>query len=156
MQETLHLTPTESVTIVENSPQALVVEATYGPGGKPPPKHLHPAQDEHFEVLSGTLNARVGKRELALGPGETLDVPCGAVHQMWNASGQDTRVRWETRPAGRTHEWFRTLDAVEPGRKSLPAMAAALSEFDDVFRLAGVPRVLLRVVGRFGSTPGAR
>jgi hypothetical protein len=57
--DTLKLTPTESVTIRSATPEALEVEAEYGPNGSPPPKHLHPAQDERFRVLEGALRLRV-------------------------------------------------------------------------------------------------
>jgi hypothetical protein len=62
MPDTLALTPSESVTVVNDSPEALEVEATYGAHGSAPPKHLHPAQAEHFEVLAGSLNTRVDGR----------------------------------------------------------------------------------------------
>jgi quercetin dioxygenase-like cupin family protein len=56
---TLKITPTESVTVVSSAPEALVVEAVYGPSSKKPPAHLHPEQDEHFEVLAGSIRARL-------------------------------------------------------------------------------------------------
>ncbi|HEY8000583.1 MAG TPA: hypothetical protein VID76_01525, partial [Solirubrobacterales bacterium] len=68
MAESLRLTASESLTIVEATPEALVVEASYGPGGKPPPKHLHPSQDEHFRMLEGTLRFRLGSVEHDLEP----------------------------------------------------------------------------------------
>ena len=37
MAETLKLTPTESVTIRQSSPEVLEVEGSYGPGGKAHP-----------------------------------------------------------------------------------------------------------------------
>jgi hypothetical protein len=52
MGETLKIAPTESIEILSSDQEALLLEATYLPG-KPPPKHLHPEQDEHFEVLEG-------------------------------------------------------------------------------------------------------
>ena len=51
---------------------------------KPPPKHFHPAQDEHFEVLSGSIQVRVEDEERPLAAGEEIDIPRGAVHQIWN------------------------------------------------------------------------
>ena len=66
MAETLRLTPHETVTIRESSPELLEVEGIWGPGGKAPPVHYHPAQDEHFEVLEGTLTARVEGEEREL------------------------------------------------------------------------------------------
>jgi mannose-6-phosphate isomerase-like protein (cupin superfamily) len=63
MPETLKLTPHETVTIRSASPELLDVEGRWGPGGKPPPAHYHPEQDEHFEVLEGTLTAKLNGEE---------------------------------------------------------------------------------------------
>jgi quercetin dioxygenase-like cupin family protein len=98
----LHLTPNESVVIRSLSPDALEVERTWGPGGSPPPKHFHPAQEERFEVLEGTLRARVEGQEHTLSAGQTLHVPRGAVHQTWNEGSEPSRAIWVTSPAGRT------------------------------------------------------
>ena len=59
---------TESVEVRSSTPAALEVEATYGAASKAPPKHLHPDQDERFEVLAGTLRAVVGD-EIGQAPG---------------------------------------------------------------------------------------
>ena len=147
----LKLTPHESVEILEETPQRLLVEVTYAEPGKPPPKHLHPSQDEQFEVLEGRLTTKVAGTERVLGPGDRLDVPRGTVHQMWNAGPHRVVARWETAPAGRTGDWFRALDALNrEGRPGLPAMAALLTEFDDVFRLVGVPPIVLKGVAPLG------
>lgn len=66
----------------------LEVEASYGHATKPPPKHLHPDQDERFEVLSGELRVRHGENEVTLGPGETIEIPRGTAHQMWSTAGE--------------------------------------------------------------------
>ena len=147
MNETLRLTPHESLVVRRAEPDVLEVEVTYAAGGNPPPKHLHPRQDEHFEVLEGTLGVKLGGRELRLGPGETLDVPRGAVHQMWNAGDGDTRAIWQTMPAGRTLEWFRALAAASAGGRPSPlAVAPLLREYDDVFRLAASRAVMKPVL----------
>ena len=148
--ETLALTPHEHVTVRSATPEALEVEAVYGPNGSAPPKHLHPAQDERFEVLAGELRTRVGGEERTLRAGDTLEIPRGTPHQMWNAAAQEARVRWVTTPAGRTLAWFRGLDSLQRsgrvGRNGMPgplAFAVYLTEYRDVFRLAG-PDPLLR------------
>jgi quercetin dioxygenase-like cupin family protein len=151
MPSTLKLTATESVTIRRSTPEVLEVEATYGPAGKPPPKHFHPSQDEHFEVLAGVMRARVGGEERTLSAGDTLDMLRQTPHQMWNPGDEPARVLWQTSPAGRTEEWFRSIDALHSeGRvqsNGMPgplAFGVLLTEYRDVFRLATGPDPIVR------------
>jgi mannose-6-phosphate isomerase-like protein (cupin superfamily) len=132
---TLNLSPASSITVRAADAGALEVEALYNPGGSPPPAHLHPAQAEHFEVLEGSVSTRVGTRERTLEAGDTLDIPAGTVHQMWNPGSDPARVAWRTTPAGRTLEWFQALDAFQRDGDTA-AIGAALVEYSDVFQLA--------------------
>lgn len=159
MAATYKLTPHETLTVVRSEPDVLEVEAEYGPGGSPPPPHLHPAQAEHFEVLAGELTARIdGGEERKLHAGETLDIPAGTKHQMWNAAAAEARVRWETKPALRTEDWWRAVDAEVQkagGKQPGPlAFAPLVDEYADVFRLAVGPDALvrpaMRVLGGLG------
>lgn len=142
MPETLKLTASETVTIVESTPERLTVEGRWGPGGKPPPKHHHPAQAERFTVLEGELRFKVGDEDRVLSTGETIEVAVGTDHQVWNPHSEEARATWITEPAGRTEEWFRAVDganreAGEGKSPSLLAFAPLLDEFDDTFRLSG-------------------
>jgi mannose-6-phosphate isomerase-like protein (cupin superfamily) len=143
----MELTPTEHVTVVEHSADRLVVDVTYLPGGSAPPAHFHPAQDERFEVRSGVLGVKVGSEKRELRAGDVLEIPRGTKHAMWNAGDEPATAVWTTMPAGRTLDWFRNLDAI-PGKPGPLAIAPALLEYDDVFRL-GVPRWLVRVLTVF-------
>jgi mannose-6-phosphate isomerase-like protein (cupin superfamily) len=167
MPEDLRLTPKETLAIQSSSPELLEVEGRWGPRGKAPPAHYHPSQDEHFEVLDGTLTARVDGQKRELGPGDTLDIPRGTKHQMWNAGEEEARALWQTRPAGRTEQWFRAIDRLfeegRVGRNGMPgplAYGAYLSEYRDVFRLAAGPEVLTRplisILGLVGRARGYR
>ncbi len=162
---TLKLTPSESVTVLSSTPEALEVEAVYGPAGKPPPMHLHPSQDEHFEVLEGELRVVVGDEDRTLASGDTIDIPRDTAHKMWNPGDVPARVTWRTSPAGRTEEWFASIDALhrdgrvgKNGMTGPLAFAALLTEFDDVFRLASGPKPLvqgaLRVLAPLGRARG--
>jgi hypothetical protein len=140
---TLKVTPGEFVTVRRSDPELLELEGSWAPSGKPPPKHYHPAQDEHFEVLEGTLRTRVDDVQRDLGSGETLDIPSGAVHQMWNPGSEPAHAVWQIRPAGRTLQWFQDVDALhrsgKVGKNGMPgplAFGVLLTEYRDVFRLA--------------------
>src|ERR1700730_3647697 len=144
-EESLHLSAHETVRLVRQTPDELEVEVTWTPGDSPPPPHLHPAQDEHFEVRSGRLVAVVDGEQHELGPGDTLEIPRGTPHKMWNSSGESASASWHTRPAGRTSEWFRIVDRLGDGgtrKPPLPAMAKALTSYSDVFQLAVGPKQL--------------
>src|SRR5437899_154964 len=162
MTTTYQIDPAETLTIRSSTAELLELEAAFEPGGHPPPQHWHPDQDEHFEILEGTLTATVDGREVVKRAGETLDIPRGTVHAMWNAGTEQTRVRWQVRPAGRTEQWFASVAAVraEHGKPGLLAYAVLLTEFRDVFRpvvpAAPVVRALLAALAPIGRLRGYR
>ena len=96
-------------TAADTNGELLEMEATYEPSSIEPVEHFHPRQDEHFEILEGTLEAEIGGERRQLRAGESLDVPAGTPHSMWNAGDQRARTRWETRPALRTEDFFESL-----------------------------------------------
>lgn len=141
MGDILKLGPRDSLEILGSGPEELLALASYAPLGSPPPAHLHPGQEERFEVLEGRMRAIVDDDELEIGAGETLEVHAGSTHQMWNPAEEPARVRWSTRPGLRTEQWFRELDsifaedgAIANGREV--DFGALLEEYADVFRLA--------------------
>lgn len=167
MGPTLTLTPTESIRIRRSEPELIEAEVTYGPGGEPPPAHLHPNQDESFEVLAGVVRLRLDGEERSYGPGEAFEVPRGAAHQMWNPSHEPARAIWQTRPRGRTEDWFRALDRLQRSgrvdKDGMPgplAMGVLLTHYRDVFRLSAGPQALVRAVlaalGALGRLRGYR
>lgn len=143
--ELLHLNDHETLLVMREDPDELEVEGTWRPGGSSPPPHLHPAQDESFEVRSGRLTAVVGGVQHELGPGDRLQIPRGTPHRMWNAGSENAVALWRTRPAGRTADWFRTIERIGAGgtrKPPMPALAKGLVEYKDVFQLAVRPRPL--------------
>ena len=86
---------------------------------------------------------------------------------MWNPSAEPARVAWQTRPRGRTEQWFTALDTLQRqgrvAKNGLPgplAFGAMLTEYRDVFRLATGPKPLvagiLGVLGAMGRAKGYR
>jgi mannose-6-phosphate isomerase-like protein (cupin superfamily) len=116
-------------------PGLLAMEARYRGDEPLAQSHYHPSQDEHFEVLEGTMHAVIGGDERWYGEGETFDVPAGMPHQM--AAEGPTRLRWEVRPALRTAEFFeRFYHALDNGFPEGTTAEEFLAEYSDVFRLA--------------------
>lgn len=101
------------------------VEQTYPPGSDPPPRHLHPQQDEHFEVVTGRLRAVVDDVEQELGPGDVLDVARGTPHLMHPVADEPTTVLWRTSPALRTDHLFCDLWQAAADNGFAPDLLAA-------------------------------
>jgi mannose-6-phosphate isomerase-like protein (cupin superfamily) len=115
--------------------ELLELEARYRGDAPLAQPHLHPSQDEHFEVLEGRIHTVVDGVERFYDAGAAFDVPAGAVHQM--AAVGPTRLRWQVRPALRTAEFFeRFYGYLDNGFPQGATAEDFLSEYSDVFRLA--------------------
>lgn len=64
MADRFDITAGERLQVVEDTPEVLTVEAYFAPRGNRPPAHYHPRQDEHFEVLEGSLRVQYRKPTL--------------------------------------------------------------------------------------------
>jgi mannose-6-phosphate isomerase-like protein (cupin superfamily) len=134
MSEEFALGPATTLRVLSHDEQALVLEATYAGGSSPPPAHLHPAQDERFEVRAGEMHALVGGERRTIALGEVLEIPAGTVHQMWNEGDEQAVVLWRTAPPGRTLDWFRELAATLRG-EGREDPSTLLGDYADVFVL---------------------
>lgn len=134
MGEKLKLGPGTTLQVVAHDEHVLHLRATYAAAGAAPPAHLHPEQDERFEVLAGAMRNRIAGQDGEMRKGDVLEIAHGTAHQMWNAGDEQAVVDWRTMPAGRTLDWFRALSAVLAG-ESAEDPAALLAEYGDVFRL---------------------
>jgi mannose-6-phosphate isomerase-like protein (cupin superfamily) len=140
-------------TAADTNGELVEMEATYQPGSVEPLEHFHPRQEEHFEVVSGSLRARVGTEERSLAAGDELDIPRGTVHAMWNEGEDEARVIWQTRPALRTEDFFVVVGRLAQEGKltakgaANPLLGAALlHEFRGEFRPTSPPPVVQAVV----------
>ena len=126
------------VTSGESEGELHQMRVTYQPHSDLPPSHLHPAQDETFEILDGEVEFIIDGVPKVFASGAVVEVPSGAVHQLHNISDQPATVLWSTRPALRTGEFFMALhEAQEAG--DVERLLAVIAEFDDVFCLADHP-----------------
>ena len=114
--------PGVTLRFLVESQELLAMEGAYDGTGILPPPHLHPQQDERFEVLEGSIRASLDGAEQVHRAGSVFEVPAGMVHQM--AALEPSRVRWEVRPALRTAEFFERLYSGDPGPGFLEDFAA--------------------------------
>lgn len=152
-------------TAADTDGELLEMEVTYLPAREEPPEHYHPFQTEHFEILSGTLRARIGGKPVIYHAGERFDVLPGVVHTMCNGGDEVMRMRWQVRPALRSEEFLEAVWSLarggkvdERGRPYLLPFAAIARVHDREFRLArpgyAVQKVVFGVLGRIGKLAG--
>jgi mannose-6-phosphate isomerase-like protein (cupin superfamily) len=126
----------------------------YLPGSPFPPTHFHPAQDEHFEVESGEMLFVVAGEKRLITAGHGLDIPRGTAHRARNASSSASAVvRWETRPALRTSDFF-TVAARLGDDMGLLDAALLAHEYRDVFRLVGPAGPIVPILARLATRRG--
>jgi quercetin dioxygenase-like cupin family protein len=116
------------VTSADSDGELFAAEGIFPPGGFAGVPHIHPDQDEHFEVLAGRAAFDVDGHRHVLGVAETIDVPRGATHTFANAGPDEMRVRFEFRPARPSTEQFYEIyfAFAQQGRVNAKAMPGLL------------------------------
>lgn len=101
----------EKITWVETSADTngkyILFEFDVAPKGYVPVRHIHPSQNEHFEILSGSLRLELNGETKHLSASDKIIVPKGQPHQWWNDS-PDTTVKMKIKfePALKTEIFF--------------------------------------------------
>ncbi len=137
------------------------------PGARPAATHVHPHQEERFQVVSGRIRLQVDDEELLLGPGERASVPAGRAHTWTNVGDDEAQIRAEFAPALRTEMFFETFFGLaadgKTNRKGLPnllSLAVLMREYDKEMRLArpsaAVQRALFGPLALLGRSLGYR
>lgn len=103
--------------------ELLQVDWIGSPGWSTGPDHIHPLQEERFEIFSGKLGLRVEGKERVLGEGEVIVAPAGSAHAAWNAGEDDVHALVDFRPALRTESAFETLASLARDGKTNAAGA---------------------------------
>lgn len=135
-------------TAADTDGAAHVQEARYPARSPAPPAHLHPSQEERFDVTEGTLLFRVAGVERVVRAGERIVIGAGVVHSVRNPGDVPAVALWETRPALRTGAFFVAMDRANRGGglPRLARVAAVLAAYQDVFVLAAPPRPVQRLL----------
>ena len=162
----------ERITIRTTSAQTggelLAIDLGLPAGRKVPgPLHVHPLQEERFEVVAGTMGFTMGRKKIVAGPGDVVTVPAGVRHDFANVGDEDALVRVEVRPALEMERMFETAIALaEQGRTMMGGIPKPLDlalfaqEFKDEVRGAFPPfwmqQIVLRPLAWIARRRGAR
>jgi mannose-6-phosphate isomerase-like protein (cupin superfamily) len=118
------------------------------PGGL----HLHPKQEERFEVVKGTMRFRMRRKRVVAGPGDVVVVPPGLPHDFANVGEGPALVRVDIRPALKMEQLFETAVALaRQGRTMMNGIPKPLDlalftrEFENEVQAAFPPRWVQRL-----------
>jgi len=147
--------------------ELLQADLYVAPGGFAAAEHVHPQQEERFEVLAGMLTLRLDGQEKTLRVGEVAVVTPARPHVWWNRGDEELHVLIEFRPALRTEMFFETLFGlakdVKTNRRGLPnlvRLSVLMREYSDEIRPARIPYViqaaLLGSLAAIGRSVGYR
>jgi len=76
------------------------------------PPHIHPTQDEWIVMLEGNLEIEFLGDVHKAGPGDTIRMPMGEAHGIFNRSGEQASCVFGVAPARKLFELFKQLDGV--------------------------------------------
>lgn len=105
--------------------------ATFPPGTFVPP-HAHPTQNEYLYILGGRLEFWLDGTETVAGAGDTVRLPMGQPHGIFNKSGETATALFWVAPTGRLFELFEGIHALS---EQTPEAVVALAAEHEVFFL---------------------
>jgi quercetin dioxygenase-like cupin family protein len=131
----------------------LELDGFLAPTGGVPAEHVHPEQEERFELIAGASVFKLDGQGLVAAPGDVIVVRPGMRHIWWNCGASEVHARITFRPALRTEEFLRTLFALlavgRSGGKARPGLlrgAVLMHDFQREVRLAWPPWSIQRVL----------
>jgi mannose-6-phosphate isomerase-like protein (cupin superfamily) len=127
-----------------------------------PPLHIHFGEDEHVEVVSGTLSAMVDGTLLVIKAGTSGHFPKGSVHRWWNDGDEELVLGGVVTPAVDLDRYlqalFEVLNAGPPNRPPIFYMAHVAYRHRKTQSALAVPRavqgILFPIVVLVGTVLG--
>ncbi len=155
----------ERMTFIETSADTngeyVKIELTAEPGAVVAAAHVHPQQEERFEILRGVMGLKVDGEKLEARAGDVLIVDAGLAHKWWNAGDSELVFRCTVRPAGKFESLIETMFSLaaegRTNKKGMPnplqLAVVAQHHFDDVV-LPLVPVWMQRAALAMGAPIG--
>lgn len=137
----------ERITVVRRSAETggEFVEAvsSFPPTLTSPHYHVHPFQQETFEVLSGSVLVRIEGETHLVQPGYPVTIEPNVAHEIANSGSEEAVVLWRHRPALKTEQYIAAVsgrfDPCLPSRPRLLRRAAVHHIFSGEYRSATMP-----------------
>jgi quercetin dioxygenase-like cupin family protein len=133
-------------TATDTAGELLEFDIALTPDGAVPGMHVHPTQEERFEITSGKVRFRKGLKKIVAEAGDVVVVERGKIHKFENVGDEGASMRVQVRPALQMERLFETAVALaEDGKvtkKGMPKpldLALFVREFKDEVRGPGSP-----------------
>ena len=117
------------------------------------PEHIHPFQENSFEIISGSCIFQLDGKEQVVGPGQSINIPANVPHHFWNASDTVAHYIQEFRPALKIDRFFETFFALardgKLNKKGIPNLfhtSIIGLAYKDEIRLTKPPWVLQNII----------
>jgi quercetin dioxygenase-like cupin family protein len=133
-------------TSADTGGEYLEIDVELTPDGAVPGIHVHPSQEERFEILSGHVRFRKGLRRIDAAAGDIVVVEPGKAHKFKNLGEEGAAMRVRVTPALEMERLFEAaVGLAKDGRvtkKGMPKpldLAVFVSEFKHEVRGPGSP-----------------
>lgn len=139
----------------------ITIEAHFRPGAQST-VHIHPQQDESYQVLSGTMELFLDNQWQTLGPGQSIRIPKGKAHAFRNTTNEVTKTINIHDPGLRFQEWIEVLERLiqedkitnVTGLRSIIYLSLHSLAFSNEFVPVRPPYWLIKTMARIGRTLG--
>lgn len=154
-------------TGAETNGELLQIECFSPPTPEREPEHIHPLQENSFEIISGSFIFCLNGKEQVIGPGQSINIPANVPHYFWNSDDTVAHYLQEFRPALKIDSFFETFfELAKDGKlnkKGIPnffhVSIIGLAHKDEI-RLTNPPWVLQNIIYKilspFGKLIGYR
>ena len=93
-------------TAAETNGQLLQIDCISPPTSVIEPEHIHPFQENRFEIISGSCHFSIDGKVQVIGPGQSISIPPKVRHHFWNSGDVDVHYIQEFRPALNIADFF--------------------------------------------------
>lgn len=147
---------------VDKQHDMVIMIAEIGPGESGPPSHIHPSQQETYEVLEGEAEFVLGNKTLLVKQGDKVEIPANTPHTFRNTTNVWLRMQDTHLPALTFEEMMRELHSlVRSGKikgfndfKSLVYLSMLWVKHKELQRSAQPPFFVMQVMALAGKLMG--
>jgi quercetin dioxygenase-like cupin family protein len=142
--------------------EELHLSGSLPPRQEGPPLHIHTLEDEHGEVLAGTLSIIAGGNTSVITAGGRGSFPRGSAHRWWNAGTEEVVFRGVATPLADLDRFlqalFEVINAGDGGRPPIFYLAHVLFRHRKTQTALVMPRAIqpfvLRLIVLVGTVLG--